>query len=106
MWVALDVPTLQETKDFVKFISKQTLTEDEMMVSFDVSLFTSVPTDLAVQVARRRLEKDQTLPERTALVVDDIMDLLTLCLNATFLQYRGKVYTSRSMALPWDLLLQ
>ena len=63
------------------------------MVSFDVvSLFTCVPTDLAVQVARRRLEKDQTLLERTDLSVDDIMDLLTLCLNATFLQFRGKVY--------------
>ncbi len=63
------------------------------MVSFDVvSLFTSVPTDMAVQVARRRLEKDQSFPERTDLSVDDIMDLLTLCLNATFLQFRGKVY--------------
>ena len=67
--------------------------EDEVMVSFDVvSLFTCVPTDLAVQVARRRLEKDQTLQERTDLVVDDIMDLLTLCLNAIFLQFRGMVY--------------
>ena len=44
------------------------------------------------QVARRRLEKDQTLPERTDLSVDNIVDLLTLCLNATFLQFRGKVY--------------
>ena len=99
------MPTLQETKDFVKFISEQTLTEDEMMVSFDVSLFTSVPTDLAVQVARRRLEKDQTLQERTDLVVDDIMDLLTLCLNATFCSLEGW-YISRSLARPWDLLLQ
>ena len=84
---------VRNSKDFAEFISKQTLTEDEVMVSFDVvSLFTCVPTDLAVQVARRRLEKDQTLPERTDLSVDDIMDLLTLCLNSTFLQFTGKVY--------------
>ena len=41
---------------------------------------------LAVQVARHRLENDLTLPERTDLSVCDIVDLLTLCLNATFLQ--------------------
>ena len=63
------------------------------MVSFDVvSLFTCVPTDLAVQVARRRLEKDPTLPETTVLLVDDIVNLLTLRLDATFLEFRGKVY--------------
>ena len=63
------------------------------MVSFDVvSLFICVPTDLAVQVARRRLENAPTLPERTDHSVGDIVDPLTLCLNATFLQFRGKKY--------------
>ena len=38
--------------EFAEFISQQALTEDEVMVAFDVvSLFTCVPTDLAVQVA-------------------------------------------------------
>ena len=63
------------------------------MVSFDVvSLFMCVPTDLAVQVACDRLEKDPTLSERTELLVDDIVNLLTLCLDATFLEFRGKLY--------------
>ena len=35
---------------------------------------------------------DPALPERTELLVDDIVNLLTLCLNATFLEFRGKVY--------------
>ena len=84
---------VRNSKDFAEFISQQALREDEVMVSFDVvSLFTCVPTDLAVQVARSRLEKDPTLPERTILLVDDIVNLLTLCLDATFLEFRGKVY--------------
>ena len=63
------------------------------MISFDmVSLFTCVPTDLAIQVPRRRLENDVSLPEHTNLSVDDIMGLLTLCLEATFLSFREKVY--------------
>ena len=51
-----------------------------------------IPTDLAVHIVRGRLEKDPTLPERTELLVGDIVNLLTLCLNATFLESRGKVY--------------
>ena len=83
---------VRNSKDFAEFISKQIPTEDEGMVSFGVmSLFTCVPTDLAVQVTRRRLGKDQTLLERTDLSVDNIVDLLTLCLNATILQFRGKM---------------
>ena len=62
-------------------------------MSFDVvSLFTSIPTNLTVQVARRELESDTSLPERTGLSVNDITDLLSLCLDATFLSFRGKVY--------------
>ena len=30
--------------------------------------------------------------ERTILTVKDLVDLLTLCLNATFLSFRGKIY--------------
>ena len=43
---------VKNSGEFVEFIKSQTLTSDETMVSFDVvSLFTCVPTDLAVRVA-------------------------------------------------------
>ena len=67
-----------------------TLEEEEVFVSFDVvSLFTNVPTDLAVTVARRRLLEDETLKERTCLDVDEIIKLLQLCLDATYVCFRG-----------------
>ena len=66
---------------------------DELLVSFDVvSLFTNVPTDLAIDVARRRLSVDDTLDDRTCLGVDDIISLLELFLSATFLSFRGMFY--------------
>ena len=84
---------VKNSREFVDFIKSERLTSEETMISFHViSLFTCVPTDLAVQVARCRLENDGFLPEHTNLSVNDIIDLLTLCLVATFLSFRGNVY--------------
>ena len=77
--------------DFVSFVSSLQLDPDEVLVSFDVvSLFTNVPVDLAFQVASRRL--DSSLAGRTKLSVDNIVNLLTLCLNAAYFTLRGVVY--------------
>ena len=62
-------------------------------MSFDVvSLFTRVLTDLAVQVFREWLENDSSLSQRTSLNVDNICSLLSLCLEATYLVFEGRVY--------------
>ena len=54
-------------------------------MSFDViSLFTKVPTALALEVVQQRLTSDETLQERTSLTVDDIIGLLSLCLDDLF----------------------
>ena len=84
---------VRNSRDFVSFVSSLRLDPDEVLVSFDVvSLFIKVPIDLALQVARRRLEADSSLSEHTKLNVDNIMKLLILCLNATYFNFRGVVY--------------
>ncbi|PNF31848.1 hypothetical protein B7P43_G08911 [Cryptotermes secundus] len=51
--------------------------QQETLVSFDiVNLFTNVPVDEALQVIRNKLHNDDTLVERSALKVEDIMELL------------------------------
>ena len=84
---------MRNSKEFATFITGQNLSDDEVLVSFDVvSLFTYVPTELAVDVARKRLEEDETLEERTVLEVEEIVMLLQLCLDATFVCFREKYY--------------
>ena len=84
---------VQNSTDFAKFISAQTIEDNEVLVSFDVvSLFTRIPTSLAIQVARQRLHDDTSLPERTSLTPKEIVSLLELCLNATYFTFRSTYY--------------
>ena len=62
-------------------------------MSFDVvSLFTKVAIELAIHVAKERLQEDNTLEDRTALSINDIIQLLEFCLKATYFSFRGKYY--------------
>ena len=86
---------VRNSKHFVDFISSQQL-DEEVLVSFDVvSLFTNIPIDLAIQTAQKYLENDDTLEDRTQLEVDNIILLLELCLNATYLQFNQICYQQR-----------
>ena len=71
----------------------KTLKADQVLVSFDVvSLFTNIPVDLAIKVATKSLRQDATLLQRTSLPVEDIIDLLSFCLNTTYFVFEGCYY--------------
>ena len=79
--------------EFSSFIVLKTLSPDEILVLFDVvSLFTNVPVSLAIDVARRRLQADDSLPSRTNLNVLELTQLLEFCHSATYLSFRGQVF--------------
>ena len=63
------------------------------MVSFDVvSLFTCIPTSLALQVVKQRLDSDDSLPERTLVSKDNIIKLLEFVLDNNFFKFDGHYY--------------
>ena len=55
-------------------------------------MVTKISLSLALQVARQRLEYDDSLSDRTNLNVEEIMLLLSLFLNATYFSFCGIIY--------------
>ena len=73
---------------FAQHVRDQPITEDEIMVSFNVvALFTSIPLDLALQIVCEKLQQDFTLTERTDISVTNIMRLLEFVLKNSFFTY-------------------
>ena len=67
---------------------------DDVMVSFVVkSLFTSVPIDLAANSMKKVIENNSYLiREKLKLSSDDIIDLLSICINSVTFQWNDKCY--------------
>jgi len=67
---------LKNTEDLVDTMDDIVLSDDEMLVSFDVkSLFTSVPVAESIDICAHLLQNDSTLPERTSLSADTVVQL-------------------------------
>ena len=76
--------TVKNSCELADFIKDKTLNACKELLSFDVvSLFTKIPVDLAVKVAKERLREDASLRQRTSLPVEDIIHLLSFCLKTT-----------------------
>ncbi|XP_068674425.1 uncharacterized protein [Montipora foliosa] len=68
--------TVKNSVEFCEQMKNVRLKEDDELLSFDVvSLFTSIPVDLAIQVVTDVLSNDETLQSRSTIPVDDIVDL-------------------------------
>ena len=74
-------------------IRNQHMTEDEVVVSFDVvALFTSIPVEMALQVTRELLQQDVTLSQRTNISITNVMKLLEFVLKNSNFSYDQEHY--------------
>ena len=63
------------------------------MESLDVvSLFTKVPTDETLTVVWDKLAADPLLEERTCIPIDNLMEMLTFCVETTYFRMGSNIY--------------
>ncbi|CAH8465403.1 unnamed protein product, partial [Dicrocoelium dendriticum] len=85
---------VKNSYDFAQKIASLKIESDDLMVSFDVtSLFTNVPKEEALGIARRCLNEDVTLNDRTKLTVNQIIEGMTVCLNMSYFVFQSKLYS-------------
>ena len=79
------------------------------MVSLDVvSLFTKVPTDETLAVVRDKLAGDPLLEEYSCIPIDNLMEMLTFCVETTYFRMGSDIYWQEeglAMGLPLSPVL-
>ena len=57
-----------------------------------VSVFTKVPTDETLALVCDKLTEDPSLEERTCIPIDNLMEMLTFCVETTYLGLGSDIY--------------
>ena len=94
---------VQNNKDFIDSIKAIRIKPDECIMSYDVSaLFTSIPTEPAINMIKKHLEEDKELHHRTSMTVKHISCLLEFCLKNPFFPSKAGSM-NKQKELPWGL---
>jgi hypothetical protein len=84
---------VRNSQHFTELLDKFRVQTTDILVSFDVvSLFTYVPINEALQVIWNKLSLDDTLPNWSSLHIEDIMELLEVCVRTTYFQVEDRFY--------------
>jgi hypothetical protein len=88
---------VKNSDHFIQPLISVNLQNTDSLVSFDViSLLTNVPIGENLDVIRSKLQDDNTLAERSILQVEDIMELLEVCLRTTYFQVDDKFFQQKN----------
>ena len=77
---------------FVERISDAPIHSTQMVNLDVVSLFTKVPTDETLAVVRDKLAADPLLEQRTCILIDNLMEMLTFCVATTYFGMGSDIY--------------
>ena len=90
---------LKNSSTFVDLSKTWTIDPNEVQVSFDVvNLYPSVPIKEAIDIVAEMLKSDLSLGQRTKLSVDDLRQLMELCLSKCYFLWNDKIYLLKNSA--------
>jgi hypothetical protein len=82
---------VKNSEYFIKLIWDINLQNEDYLVSFTIAnVFINISVEEDLQVIRSRLNTDPSFPEQSPLQVEDVMELLDICLTTTYFQFEGK----------------
>ena len=85
---------IRNSYDLKKTLGEMKIDEKDIQASFDVvALYPSIPIEKALSCVREKLMLDESLADRTEWKVDDIMKLLSICLETHFKTIDGRIYS-------------
>ena len=84
---------VQNSTQFAEEMKRTRIEQGECITSYDVTaLFTSIPVPSALDIIRSKLEQDADLSNRTSMSADNIIELLSFCLNNTHFVFQEEFY--------------
>ena len=83
---------VKNSAHFVERISDIPIHSNQMVSLDAVSLFTKVPTDETLAVVRDKLAADPLLEEGTCIPIDNLMEMLTFCVETTYFRIGSDIY--------------
>lgn len=85
--------TVRNSAEFVECLKETEWRPGDVMISCDVvSLFTKIPVQRALQIAKEKITNDPNFSNRTSLSIVNFMSLLELCLNSSDFSFRNTFY--------------
>ena len=83
---------VKNSAHFVERISDAPIHSNQMVSLDVVSLFTKVPTDETLAVVRDKLAADPLLEECICIPIDNLMEMLTFCVETTYFGMEADIY--------------
>ena len=84
---------IRNTTDLLDKLQDVRISDDEILVSFDVkSLYTNVPRDDAFEAIREIVQNDPDFKENNGIEPETLLDLLKVSMSTTSFQFRNKHY--------------